>query len=297
MKERPASLFPQVFSRFFAPGVFCRIFTVVWLVVISATFVDAKDFDDKPASEVDNVELLMSADEAFKKDNHPANRMALIKILLKFSEKSLKIQAAEHARQLIKELPEDPDAHTLYCKAAFLNGDHSMLQKGLRKLRKMTSNEDFNQRWAEISGRSLDTRNLRHTLLVHPAFDFLLYAAYGFAGWSIILAVFLLVPRLLFKISQLPRGHGKRYGKDNWSGAKDRPEKQCATTLKWDGIMFRCSIPVVGILTVVTGAGLWQIFRLTGSLPVWPVAVSGSLVVATLAALLYGLKKINQENT
>lgn len=295
MKERAASLLPQVLSRFLTVGVYCQILTVVWGVVISATFVDAKDFDDKAVSEVDNVELLMSADEAFKKNNHPANRMALIKILLKFPEKSLKIQAAEHAGQLIKELPEDPDAYTLYCKAAFLNGDHSMLQKGLRKLRNMTSSEDFNQRWAEISGRFADTRRPGHTPVVKPAFDFLLYAAYGFAGWSVILAVFILVPRLPLKMSQRQCDHGQRYEKG--CGAKERQERLRASTMKWDSYIFRYSIPVVGILAAVTGAGLWQLFRLTGRLPVWPVTVSGLLVVATFAALLYGLKKIKQQNT
>jgi hypothetical protein len=123
MKKKLYPLFSQVFRMLFTGRCYCCAFAFVGLLVLHVTGVADKDIGGEPQPDLKAVELLMSADENFKKDNSPSNRMALIEVLLTFKEESLRIQAADHAKQLIRELPDDPEACNLYCKSALLIQD------------------------------------------------------------------------------------------------------------------------------------------------------------------------------
>lgn len=298
MKKMLCSLFSQPFRILFIRRCYCCAFACVGLLVLHGAGVADKDIGGEPHSDLKAVELLMSADENFKKDNSPANRMALIKVLLTFEEKSLRIQAANHAKQLVRERPADPEAYTIYCRSAFLIKDDDMLQKGFSKLWKITSREDYERRRAEI----LDIEE--QPAETHPGSgavnkaiftsSFLRFAAYGFAAWASTLAVLMLAGQALAERASQPNRASQHFHKSEGSDMRTDRQNWYKMLLKFRRFSIYCSIPITIALTAVIVTGLWHTFNFAGSIPLKQIVVFGMLVLASLVISICCLKEINR---
>jgi hypothetical protein len=298
MKKKLSLNSSPAFRISFIRGCHFCVLTFIGLLVLHGTGVATKGNAGGSGAGQNAIESLMLADDAFRKDNSPANRMALIKVLLTFDEKSLRIQAANLARQLIQELPADPEAYILYCKSAFLTNDVNMLQNGLLKLQKITSPEDFDRRWLEISNIVQHSAGSYPgsgtTVKVTFTSNFLRYAAYGFAAWASMLAVLLLACQLSASRSLQPNDTPQPSHRSGCPNIKRDRQHWHKKLLKWRRFSIYCSIPFILLLTAVIAMGFWHTFKITGSIPLKQVIIFGMLVLSSLVISLCCLKEINK---
>ncbi len=266
----------------------------------------------------DSDQRVRLARRAYKLDDRPANLMGLTEALARRIPPEGNPmgstdgdESRELAKLLIKKTPEDPGAHALAAHVALVMNDRELLGRTLGPLKRLAPKAPQTHYFAAIAA-AMDEEWEAAEAAIKRAREFglpadvadgflakideqtrewryLKYTGYAAAIWAAGLAFLLLLGLILSRLTLSTVESASPEATSEPTGGMRTLRRIYAVVLTFTSIYFYISIPMVLLLVLAAGGGVFYAFMAIGRIPIKLVLIIGIGVLITIWAMLKSL--------
>jgi len=261
----------------------------------------------------DKGEARSLARKALKLENHPYNKLALLRQLFGSTMDKDIDEAFKLAKELAVDIPDNPQVHFFLAGLALDKQDDTLFKRSAYKLRMLSPGVMVAHYYAGIAAamdekwEESEAEILKAKALGLPAADadrilekagvsgkarnwrFFRIAFKGVIIWAVVLVILLLTGMLLSKVTLLAAEKQGPQGSGEPTGATRLMRRIYTIVLGLTSVYFYLSIPVVIVLVIGLGGGILYAFWEMGRIPIKLVAFIVIAIFATVGAMLKSL--------
>jgi Zn-dependent protease with chaperone function len=258
-------------------------------------------------------QALQYAQMALKLDKHPYNKMAVVQMMLQFTDKENLVQALYLAEQAANELPKDPDAQVLLCQAALANYKDDLFNTALSKLQELAPDDMVThyftgisaavaENWEKAEKEILRAKELglppefADNILIKSGIKgkaqtwrILHYSIYGIITWAAALVLLMITGIILSQLTLVSVEKQNPQVTGEPSSGILLMRRIYKIILGMTSVYFYISMPVVIALVVAVCGGAIYGFISLGRIPIKLVAIIVVFMFVTIGAMIKSL--------